>query len=578
MAKARAKYYAVAVGRKPGVYTSWPECESQVKGFSGHKFMGFPSHKEAQKFILETQKYILRNEQRVEEATHLAEPRGNSTPVHVPVMEGEDDDKNKATTPAAATPHVVAATAAAAAVASGAPDTHKGKYYAVAVGRVPGIYYDWNTCQKQTNQYPNARHKSFETHAGAVAYVKENGNHFAMVPDFRPDNSAPFDDEFNRYASSQGIEEGSLAYQSQRTEAIKREFDVLFLSQPTVAEEGEETDEDDDSGMEIKGERQLTPVPRDELILRALRELCLLVGLVPRATAHECGMAIKDVGPINIVDFLDAKRYGKSVEIWPWRLFGQFKHYTLNDKTKCVVLRIAKEHPLLRALLQPLTSKASAKHARRKASLQSPTQMRRLVEMRPDLRHELTLLDEANKNTAKPTVSPLGSSEQILERLRERLRILAQIARDDSTPSSALSAAPVARAVDPIKEEEDDENEQQQRPPVERAGTPPRPSTFPAIACAQLPSMPPSQSPKKQRQASAPATSARRSARIAAKEDDTDDVRMIDVPAATTVPATVTQQPKRKYMNVCFVEIPSRDDDGSCNGKPNKRMRLCIAP
>jgi len=29
------------MGRKPGVYASWPECESHVSGFSGAKFKGF---------------------------------------------------------------------------------------------------------------------------------------------------------------------------------------------------------------------------------------------------------------------------------------------------------------------------------------------------------------------------------------------------------------------------------------------------------------------------------------------------------------------------------------------------------
>ena len=39
--------YAVAVGRKRGLFTSWKETEPLVKGFSGAKFKGFTSEHEA---------------------------------------------------------------------------------------------------------------------------------------------------------------------------------------------------------------------------------------------------------------------------------------------------------------------------------------------------------------------------------------------------------------------------------------------------------------------------------------------------------------------------------------------------
>ncbi|ORY22505.1 ribonuclease H-like domain-containing protein [Naematelia encephala] len=34
----KAGYYAVKSGRKPGIYTSWAECEEQIKGFSGFNY------------------------------------------------------------------------------------------------------------------------------------------------------------------------------------------------------------------------------------------------------------------------------------------------------------------------------------------------------------------------------------------------------------------------------------------------------------------------------------------------------------------------------------------------------------
>lgn len=44
-------FYSVAKGRKPGIYSSWGECETQVKGFKGAKFKKFTTKKEALEFI-----------------------------------------------------------------------------------------------------------------------------------------------------------------------------------------------------------------------------------------------------------------------------------------------------------------------------------------------------------------------------------------------------------------------------------------------------------------------------------------------------------------------------------------------
>lgn len=44
-------YYAVKEGRTIGIYNTWSECESEVKGYPGAKFKKFSSEKEAQDFI-----------------------------------------------------------------------------------------------------------------------------------------------------------------------------------------------------------------------------------------------------------------------------------------------------------------------------------------------------------------------------------------------------------------------------------------------------------------------------------------------------------------------------------------------
>jgi len=44
----KQKYYVVWKGRKPGIFTSWAECEQQVKGFAAAQYKSFGSLKEAE--------------------------------------------------------------------------------------------------------------------------------------------------------------------------------------------------------------------------------------------------------------------------------------------------------------------------------------------------------------------------------------------------------------------------------------------------------------------------------------------------------------------------------------------------
>jgi len=48
VSKTRNKFYVVWEGRKPGIYSSWKDCEAQVKGFQGAKYKGFPTQISAQ--------------------------------------------------------------------------------------------------------------------------------------------------------------------------------------------------------------------------------------------------------------------------------------------------------------------------------------------------------------------------------------------------------------------------------------------------------------------------------------------------------------------------------------------------
>ena len=59
------------------------------------------------------------------------------------------------------------------------------KYYAVAVGRHPGIYKEWfgeNGAEIQVRGFPNARFKGFATQTEAEAFVKEHSRTEATAP------------------------------------------------------------------------------------------------------------------------------------------------------------------------------------------------------------------------------------------------------------------------------------------------------------------------------------------------------------------------------------------------------------
>ena len=38
-----AKYYGVKQGHNPGIYTTWADCEAQVKGYKGAQYKSFGS-------------------------------------------------------------------------------------------------------------------------------------------------------------------------------------------------------------------------------------------------------------------------------------------------------------------------------------------------------------------------------------------------------------------------------------------------------------------------------------------------------------------------------------------------------
>ena len=58
------------------------------------------------------------------------------------------------------------------------------KYYGVKAGRIPGVYPEWEQCQKQIHGFPNALFKGFSTEEEACSYVA--AAHIAKPSDEQP--------------------------------------------------------------------------------------------------------------------------------------------------------------------------------------------------------------------------------------------------------------------------------------------------------------------------------------------------------------------------------------------------------
>lgn len=48
---AKKNYYAVRIGKSPGIYTNWEDCKAQVTGYKGAIYKGFEEKKDAEDFM-----------------------------------------------------------------------------------------------------------------------------------------------------------------------------------------------------------------------------------------------------------------------------------------------------------------------------------------------------------------------------------------------------------------------------------------------------------------------------------------------------------------------------------------------
>ncbi len=120
----KKKFYAVKVGRKTGIFTTWAECLASVSGYSKAKFKGFETKEDAEAYM-----------------NNLTVKKKKVKDIIKSIHESEDD---------------------------------KTIYYAVKEGRKIGLYSTWEECKEQINGYSGAEYKKVKGKIAALKYINPN--------------------------------------------------------------------------------------------------------------------------------------------------------------------------------------------------------------------------------------------------------------------------------------------------------------------------------------------------------------------------------------------------------------------
>ena len=164
------KYYAVREGRRPGVYQTWAECLEQIKG---HKnalcsyTSQIPSSLPAWLYI---RLDLLPFTNPLLPFTVQAFPSSSQAEAFISGRSTEAEGADSQTNNKAAKPS---------------------KYYAVRVGRRPGVYTDWPTAQAQIKGWKGPKHRRFDTRAEAEEYVAAEFRKHTGIMDTTENDSGP---------------------------------------------------------------------------------------------------------------------------------------------------------------------------------------------------------------------------------------------------------------------------------------------------------------------------------------------------------------------------------------------------
>ncbi|ORY68940.1 uncharacterized protein BCR38DRAFT_482414 [Pseudomassariella vexata] len=212
-------------------------------------------------------------------------------------------------------------------------------FYAVARGRRPGIYPDWDSCKAQVDKFKGNRYQGYNSMQEAEEYMRMYGasDCSSLVNRSQqagPASSLPFRERWKPYpeiARSQRVKASSKAeyrksrnkYYKKRSMAVVQEVIDLFFSDP-------------DLGM-----------------LKCWQRLCRAVRIEPRDTENQCKADLRGT-LVNIFDLIEAVHENKPVPVWPLEQWAEFKNYT-RKPANYLSREIAKDNEILACFLQDLT-------------------------------------------------------------------------------------------------------------------------------------------------------------------------------------------------------------------------------
>ncbi|KAJ0335759.1 hypothetical protein COL26b_014259 [Colletotrichum chrysophilum] len=173
-------------------------------------------------------------------------------------------------------------------------------------------------------------------------------SHFAKFDNFTPDDSASFDREFARLASSQEWLPGSQQYTRERTIAMREELTSrYFPPTPLITNNNKRTNR-------LIREQQL----------EGYQDLCREIGLPLGDSVDKCKKSLKST-LVNIVDLIDARRTHSTVTVW--QDFNAFRNYTLQDEHRIDKGEAKKGEGILASLLQDFRPVRRQKRGREKS-------------------------------------------------------------------------------------------------------------------------------------------------------------------------------------------------------------------
>ena len=78
------------------------------------------------------------------------------------------------------------------------------KFYAVAVGKEPGLYDTWDECKAQVTGFPNAKYKSFDNQEDALEFLEQSTDDYSDSTENDFETYAFVDGSFNSKTNTYG--------------------------------------------------------------------------------------------------------------------------------------------------------------------------------------------------------------------------------------------------------------------------------------------------------------------------------------------------------------------------------------